>query len=413
MKIKSFISSVIVVSLILVVTAHSQSGGTRISLCCNKNSDLYVLLRENGIPMSIYITPRQAIMRAPKGTGVLILADAYPQHRTSIDSQLLELAKEKNLRVYVEYPASLPGVNIPDTVLATKLERGVVVSDVFGKKLEPMSILGISDCHVIPVKVENPLIVLGRVAGFDRAVYGVDDVKTYPILFQHGNLLVAMTRLSSFATGCYEPSASWKIVWQYILSWVSGNSDIELRHWLSYVSPMYTRNQSLPPSAIRTSVLKGVQWFFKGHFFVGPGWERMYLKYQGDGESPLGPPVKSTWHNGNGSLGIIEGHTSHIYYDGDQQCRYWVRADNQGKVAYALAAAGRFLDRRSYFKIASNLANFIFFNSTLRSGLKDDKNSAVFGLIGWGVPDADVFYEDDNAQLLIGLIGAEAYMKTD
>ncbi len=413
MKIRFLFSSLILLLVFLSVTAYSQGERTNLNLCCDKNSDLYVLLRKNGIRMNVYSTPRQAIIHAPKGTGVLILANAYPERKTSIDSRLLEVAKEKKLRVYIEYPAPIPGIDIPDTVIATRLERGVVVSNVFGEALKAKSILGISDCHVIPVKVDSPMIVLGRVAGFDRAVYGISGVKTYPLLFRDHNMLVAMTRLSSFATGRYEPSASWKIVWQYVLLWVSGKKVFELRHWFSYVSPMYGKNQPLPANAVRTSIRKGVEWFFKGHFFVAPSWESEYLKYQGKGTSPLGPPVKESWPNGNGSLGILEGQTSHVYYNGDQQYRYWVRADNQGKVAYALAAAGNFLHKRSYYKIASNLANFIFFHSDLRSGPKNDKNSPAFGLIGWAVTHPGVFYEDDNAQLLLGLIGAEAFMRTD
>ncbi len=413
MDMRRFVKSLILCFLFFATTAYSQSERTRINLCCNTKNDLYVLLHKNDVAMTVYSTPRQAISHAMKGTGVLILADSYPGHKTSISSQLLGIAKKKGIRLYIEYPASLPGMNIQDTIVATRFERGVVVSDVFGENLKPMSILGINGCHVIPVNVKDPLIVLGRVAGFDEAIYGLDGVKTYPLLFRKGNMLVAMTRLSSFATGRYEPEAYWKTVWQYILSWVSGDKAIRLNHWLSYASPMYGRNAPLPPNAMRTCIRKGVQWFFNGHFFVAPSWEKMYLKYQGNGTSPYGPPVKSSWPNGDGSLGILEGQASHIYYNGTQEYRYWVRSDNQGQVAYALAAAGNYLHRRSYSKIATNLANFIFYHSDLRAGPKNDKGSPAFGLIGWAVTHPWVFYEDDNARVLLGMIGAEAYLKTD
>lgn len=413
MKSQSFVNALMFCIFVVSVTAYSQNTRPTINLCCNTGSDLYVLLHEENVNLEIFRTPRQAITHAMKGTGVLILADSYPMKRVSVSSRLLELAKEKSLRLYIEYPATLPGLTIPDTVATPRMERGVIVSNVFGNDLKPLSILGVNDCHVIPVDVKDPLIVFGKVAGFDKAVYGVSDIKAYPLLFQDGNMLIAMTRLSSFATSRYEPSVSWKVVWDYILSWVTRDKNFRLTHWLSYVSPMYGKNEPLPRDAMGISIKKGVDWFFKGHFFVNSSWKKMYLKYQGNGLSPIGPPVKRSWPNGNGSLGILEGQVSHIYYNGDQEYRYWVRADNQGQVAYALTAAGSYLHRKSYDKIAANLANFIFYHSDLRSGAKNDEKSPVFGLIGWAVTHPDIFYGDDNARLLLGLIGAEAYLKTD
>ena len=413
MKSRCFVEGLIFCLFFLSVTAYSQNKRPTINLCCNTKSDLYILLRKEEVNVKIYETPRQAITQAMRGTGVLILADAYPKQRTSVSSRLLKLGKEKGLRLYIEYPASLPGLIIPDTVATPRMERGVVVSDVFGNDLKPLSIIGVNDCHVIPVNVKTPLIVFGKVAGFDKAVYGVNDVRTYPLLFKDGDVMVALTRLSSFATSRYEPSASWKVVWQYILSWVSRDRNFKLNRWLSYVSPTYGRREPLPRGAMGRSIRKGVDWFFAGHFFVDSSWKKMYLKYQGNGLSPVGPPVKRSWPNGDGSLGILEGQVSHIYYNGDQEYRYWVRADNQGQVAYALTAAGSYLHRKSYDKVAANLANFIFYHSDLRSGAKNDENSPVFGLIGWAVTHPGVFYQDDNARLLLGLIGAEAYLKTD
>jgi hypothetical protein len=138
----------------------------------------------------------------------------------------------------------------------------------------------------------------------------------------------------------------------------------------------------------------------------------MWLKYQGNGLSPVGPPVSQQLPNGDGSLGILEGHVSNINYDGTQQYRYWVRADVQGEVAYALAAAGNLLHKDEYYKVAKNLVNFIFYHSNLRDGNKNDKNSPAYGLIGWSVTHPGVFYGDDNARCILGLVGASAYMNT-
>jgi hypothetical protein len=108
----------------------------------------------------------------------------------------------------------------------------------------------------------------------------------------------------------------------------------------------------------------------------------------------------------------MEGHVSNINYDGTQQYRYWMRADVQGEVAYALAAAGNFLHKEDYNKVVRNLADFAFNRSNLRGGNKNDPNSPAYGLIGWSVTHPGVFYGDDNARCILGLLGASAYMNT-
>src|SRR5699024_7672132 len=145
-------------------------------------------------------------------------------------------------------------------------------------------------------------------------------------------------------------------------------------------------------------VNKGIEWFYKGRFFIAPGWKELWLKYPGDGTSPVGPPVSRNLPNGDGSLGLLEGRASQLTYDGTQDYRDWIRADVQGEAAYALSAAADFLEKDQYLKVASNLADFVFYNSNLRSGKKKDENSPVYGLVGWSYTHPGVFYGDDNAR---------------
>jgi hypothetical protein len=175
---------------------------------------------------------------------------------------------------------------------------------------------------------------------------------------------------------------------------------------------MFGRNDPLPADARRNAILKGVEWFYKGRFLVDTSWKALWLKYQGDGTFPFGPPLSRQLPSGNGSLGILEGHASRIYYDGTQQYRYWMRSDVQGEVTYALASAGSLFHKKAYDHVAANLADFIFYHSDLRSGAKNNKDSSVYGLLGWAVTHPGVFYGDDNARCLLGLIGASAYMHT-
>jgi len=410
MQVLRLISSVLLCCCLWLTSIGADK--IKITFCGKEKNDLFGLLKQEGMILQRFDTPEMAVDKAAQGSIVCIVADGYPSAATHISPAVWDMARKKALRLYIEYPAALPGMSVDTKPLATKLERGVVTAEVFGQSLPPMSILGINDCHVLPVKADNPLIVLAKVAGFDKAAFGVDDVDTYPLLFKQGQHLVAMSKLSNFATGRYGPAASWQQVWEYILSELTGQH-IRFKSWPVYVVPTYSMQQALPASAARNAIAKGVQWFYNGRFFVHPSWKALWLQYQGDGTAPFGPPLPKSLPSGDGSMGILEGHASNIYYDGKQQYRYWMRNDVQGEVAFAMAAAGAFLDKKDYFKVAANLGDYIFLHSNFRSGPRNNKDSASFGLMGWSATHPYVFYGDDNARAILGLLGAAAYMKTD
>jgi hypothetical protein len=401
-----------ILACLVLTVISSCSGKPRISFCGSDRSDLYLLLKEEPFRLSRYNTPEDAIDRAPEGTGVIIVSDSYPVISVGVSPEAVEKAKKKRLRLYVEYPASFPGLKIPRNAKKATLERGVITSNVFGDKLKPMALLGINDCHFLQVNAKDPMIILARVAGFDRAEYGIDDVVRYPLLFQTGSWLIATTKLSNFSTGRYGPNESWKEIWRYILSWLTQTGDLQIKNWLCDVIPMYTPDQILPADARKIAVARGATWFYNGRFFIDPSWKDLWLKYQGDGLMPVGPPVSQSCINGDGSLGILEGHASRIYFDGAEQYRYWVRNDVQGEVAFGISSAGVLLKKPEYYKVAGNLIDFIF-KSNLRSGARANKDSAVFGLIGWALTHPFVFYSDDNARSVLGMIGASANLKTD
>ena len=374
---------------------------------------MYAVLEAEGYQVRQYDDLHQAIDDAREGMPVFIMADNYPQAPVPVTDALIERARKKKLKIYLEYPTSFPGVDISQKPLSTQLERGVVTSEVFGEALKPMSILGINDAYVLPAKIDSPLIVLAKVAGLDKAEYGIDDVDQYPLLFEKDNILIATTKLSNFATGRYGPADAWKQVWSYILSKTTGKKDFKFRTWPSFVTPMYGRDEPLPLDAKEKSVQKGVEWFYNGRFFIHPQWQDLWLKYQADGTNPFGPPLDQKLPNGDGSLGLLEGHASRIYHDGSQQYRYWLRADVQGEAAYALAAAGDLLNNQEYYLRAHKLIDYVFHNSNLRAEERNDKSSPSYGLIGWSVTHPYVYYGDDNARAILGMLGASAYMQTD
>ena len=90
----------------------SASEEIRLVLACTADNDLFHVLAANEIACRRFDSPAQAVQAADSGDGVLILADRYPETTTAIDLALFEQAAKKQLRLYVEYPAALPGVEV-------------------------------------------------------------------------------------------------------------------------------------------------------------------------------------------------------------------------------------------------------------------------------------------------------------
>ena len=83
---------------------------------------------------------------------------------------------------------------------------------------------------------------------------------------------------------------------------------VKFDKWPMLVWPAYGKNDALPDSAAIHAIRKGVDWFWKGHFFVHPSWREDYLmKYQ-NVYLPKGPALPQTAADGDGSMGIMEAH---------------------------------------------------------------------------------------------------------
>lgn len=381
--------------------------------CGSEQNEVYQLLRSEGFKLVIFDSPEVMIKNATNGSGAVIVCDTYPVSPLEITQETYKLAQLKKIRLYLEYPDKLPDVCVEKETFHASLERGVITSDKL-MNLEPMDIIGVNDCYTRVAKVDDPLIVLARVAGFDQAEYGIEDVDSYPLLCEKDNILIAFTKLSNFRTGRYEPLGAWQSVWKYIISFVTNDSDFTFStEWPSDVRPTYSREQSLPADAGKDMISRGLEWFFKGRFFIDPSWKKLQLERQGDGLMPVARALPADSKVGNGSMGILEGHASNIYYDGEQDFRYWLRADVQGEVAFALAAGGESLNNSTYEEVSKNLMEYVLKKSAFRSGKRIDPSSPVYGLIGWSDTHPYVFYADDNARLVLGLIGASAFMDYD
>ena len=388
---------------------------------CNEKNDLYRVATSSGISCFRYKDAREAVSHTPPDSVLLVLADGYPSEATPIDSNVFREAAKKRLRLYIEFPSSLPGMSVGKPQLVSLgrydnvLERVVVTSDAFAPALKKMRILSLHECYYTPASAKAPELVLARVAGFDTAIYGLPQEGVHPILFKdpEHHILIATTKLSSFIQGRYSPDEAWADIWRGILSQLLEGRPIALRKWTPAVHPAFRRDESLPAQAEVEAFRKGIAWYSNARLFVAPQWKDLVGKYAQDGQqSHMGP--QASWPLGDGSNGVLEGFSGTIKWNGKQPIGWALRADCAGETAMAMAFSGVIDKKAADDKIATNLNDFIYFNSALASGPREDPHSPSFGLVGWAVPSSlDTYYGDDNARSLLGTMAAAALLRSD
>jgi hypothetical protein len=374
-----------------------------VALVCSPENDLYRVLSTAGQNVQRYDTSVEAVARSEAGQGIAILADGYPARRTTLPEAVLDQATKKTLRLYIEYPATLPGLEFgrPET---DKHLRGVVTSDFFGPALEPMRIVLINGCTYVPVTTEHTHLVLAKVAGVDTAVFGLQDTPTTALLFEHacGVLLVATTQLSQFVTGRYLPEEAWRTVWQAILRWLQPlDKTVPELLWTATVRPHYGRNESLPTDVEAQALHRSANWVIRSRILRHPQWPRMALDWSFKYNTVKDMPG-ADWPIGDGSLGVLEGFSSTIHADGTQAMRYAVRADCAGEVAMLMALDGHVSGRTRHRTIAANLVDYVLFQSGLATRHRSDVSHPSGGLIGWELDRTD-YWGDDNGRALLGM----------
>ncbi len=357
---------------------------------------------------------------AKQGSGVFILADGYPEEITMIDSSLCEKAKEKNLRLYIEYPSYIPGFKITSP-LTTRLERVIVTSDSIGD-LTKMQILALHDCSFIPLNVADPLLAVSKVAGFDRAIYGLDeDSETRAILFKlpETGWLVSTTKLSQFVTARYAPQKAIQEIWTYILKQTEGDRTPERRlEWTPEVRPSYRKDQKLPDGAARMAVQRGVDWHSRAKMLLNSeGWNEykqlwrltdsnIYTTVDAIDNAAPQPEAET----GDGSYGVLEGIASRVNYDGSQPTRWWLRSDSNGESSLAFALRWK-MDGDSVSKaISGNLLDWLYFKSGL---FQNDSTRSNYGLLYWAPGNAQALYQDNDVKAILGCIGTSAILNSD
>ena len=401
--------SFILLALTVLVSGCDCIKDKPVFVCCETaDNDLVSLLREEGVRIKVRKDVDKTLSAAGQGSAVLLLGYGYPDTPLSLTQEQVELADGKDLKVFAEF-ATLPGT-APE-LKEISLER-VVVTGQIGDGLKPMDLLTINRGVYYETTAENPSMVIAKVAGFDTAVFGLEGTPNSPLVFKAGrNLWISTSKLSDFAKLRLMPESKWKLFWEETLSELTGR-DVSFKEWPTMIRPAYSKDQELPVKARTEAVRKGIEWFFNGHFLIHPAWKESWLmRYQGDGLMPVGPELPADAENGDGTLGVLEGHCSAIYKDGRQAYRYWIRDDIQGESAMAFALAGKLLDKQEYKDIAERLSDYSF--KEFRDGPRDNPDSPTFGLLGWAYTHKWVYYGDDNARSILGSILAGKVLGTD
>jgi hypothetical protein len=384
-----------------------------LTICCEATNDLYAAVVAGGTRPPRFDTPADAVAKAPAGSGVLLLAGGYPKSRTAVDAGVLRSAREKRLRLFIEFPDALPNLKLGEAREAV-WERAVVATDAMhGVGLDRLRILAVHGCSFTPVTGDRiePLLSLARVAGFDTAVFGLPK-EQFPVLFRTADGdLVATTKLSHFVTARYAPTAAWPAVWQHVLAQLDPSGKSPPLKAAPIVTPRFARDDALPRDAEQASVERFAAWVRKSGLLVPQQEKDAIYKLTAANAPPFDPPAADA-PKGDGSLGVLEGFASQIRPDGQQNRYTALRADCNAEMAMTLALAGG--ERNAL--IARNLLDFVYVKSDLCGGVRADPKHPAFGLIGWGSLSPAWIranYGDDNARTLLATMLAAASMKSD
>ena len=196
------------ITLILLLTLASCSRGDFYCVVsrCNESqenmltcasNDLLARLSEENYRIHLFSTVEDAFENAPENAGVMILSGDYPSEGTIITEDNIALATKKALKVFVEYPDQFGKIRAvaKDTL---DLER-IVVCDSLSSVLCPMDLLTFNKCVVNVYEQDafggsfDTLIVAAKVAGFNKAEYGLKDTPTKPVILCDGNNFMIST----------------------------------------------------------------------------------------------------------------------------------------------------------------------------------------------------------------------------
>lgn len=245
------------------------------------DNDILVAARSgSGSTAKVFGTIDAALAVAATGDGLLVMAErmlpsnpGVPQNGTgvSVSPAQWTTMKAKELSVFIEFPAHLPGASTPLPVAQTLFER-VVVSPNASGLVAPLGALDLLHPHkhvdfaVLPASLlPHAQLVLAKVAGFDTACFGLPAANaTHPFLVEASpSLLIAATQLSYCRRRRFAPSDRWMAVISRVLSFASGGAwqPPAAPLWVPSVTTSFNSTEPLPSDAERQAVIRGVSNF--------------------------------------------------------------------------------------------------------------------------------------------------------
>ncbi len=392
---------------------RSESRSSLVFACTAEN-DLYKALVADGKSVRRFLSPGDAVQGAEDQSTVLILADGYSAKRTVVPPGVIADAKAKKLQLYIEFPEEIAGIEFGEP-RGVRWERAVVASDQISLGLPALHVLSLHDCQFLPTQAPHPVLVIGRVAGFNRAVFGLPK-EGFPILFRSDEgHWIATTKLSNFVTGRYAPTADWRILWQNMLTAFDPAGAPHNIVASPRVYPAYEKETPLPSDAERLALAHCAEWYIKSRLLVTESQVPELHEMLRTGQKPILPPGSEA-PIGDGSHGILEGYMSSILPDGSQMQQTSLRADCQAESAAVLALHAKLTGEPRSAQVAENLMNYLYFDSELHRLERGDPKHPAFGLIAWGeIAPAWAIgnYGDDNARTLLGSIVVAACLRSD
>lgn len=100
-----------------------------IYFCGSEQNEVCELLKNEGFQLKVFDSPDIMIEKAVNGSGAIIISDTYPATPLEVTTKTYELAKLKGIRLYLEYPGKLPGIQIEKESFHASMERGVITCD--------------------------------------------------------------------------------------------------------------------------------------------------------------------------------------------------------------------------------------------------------------------------------------------
>jgi hypothetical protein len=407
---KMMLGGIFVILVVVALFNVMKTKDNSLIFVCHVENDLYNALMESGKKYERVESDDEAIEKAVDGSAILILADNYPQQKVKVPETFFDQAKNKNLRVYIEYPDRVPGLKTAP-VRKIEKERGVITTDVFGESLQKMRIVMIHDCHFVPVNAQDPYIVMAKVAGFDTALFGLDSTETFPILYEYpgSNIFVSTTKLSHFITGRYSPKDAWKPIWEFIFSRLQPEKKAPEFDWTETVRPTFRANERITKKNRLQAVRRGIDWYYNSAM-LSTAFDKDIQKIEDTGSKKISDP------NIYGKNGIYECFSSKINYDGSQPVVKSRRADCASEASMAISMKSFLTPNQRDKNTATNLQDYVYLNSSLQHGPRGRDSSPSFGFVDWFTREDDnkgVYYSDDNARVILGTLVASAALKTE